>query len=242
MEQIWQLSDDVTLRIVNEIQKGVFSQAYRLPPEVDLAKQFGVSRNVIRECLARLEREGLVTRKHGVGTLINRHIVSSGTRLDLNEELVLTLEHAGKRAKTGSLHILRGKANGDIAEKLLIKPGDRLIISERLVCADDRPAVLCIDYIPTERVTGGAFRKADFQPSVFAFLKKFCGTEIYMNLSELHALPAQGKTAKDLEVAEGTPLFSLREVGYDFAGNPVLYSEEYFIDGVVRHVILRKKI
>jgi GntR family transcriptional regulator len=242
MEQIWQLSEDVTLRIVNEIQKGVFSQAFRLPPEVDLAKQFGVSRNVIRECLARLEREGLVTRKHGIGTLINRHIVSSGVRLDLNEELIPTLEHAGKRAKTKKLHIRRGKAKGEIAEKLLVKPGDELIISERLIYADDRPAILCIDYISAASVTGGPYVKADFQPSVFEFLRKFCGVEVYMSLAELRAFPAQGKTAKSLEVAEGTPLFFLGEVGYNFAGKPVLYSEEYFIDGVVRHVILRKKI
>lgn len=242
MDKGYQLSDDVTARIISEIRSGFFSADDRLPPEVELAQQFGVSRNVIRECLARLEREGMVTRKHGVGTLINRNIVCAETRLDLNAELIPTLEHTGKRAKTAFLHILKGKAEGEAAEKLQLEPGAELIISKRLICADEVPAVFCTDYISAAIVSDQSFTKEDFQPSVFTFLKKYCGTEVYMDLAELRALPARGLVAGSLWVAEGTPLLSLAEVGYDMMGKPVLYSEEFFMDRVIRHVVLRKKI
>lgn len=43
-----------------EIQSGKFRIGDRLPPERDIAEQFGVSRTVIREALIMLEIEGLV--------------------------------------------------------------------------------------------------------------------------------------------------------------------------------------
>lgn len=41
-----------------------------LPAEDDLATDFGVSRNTVREALGRLRTEGLVTRTPGVGTFV----------------------------------------------------------------------------------------------------------------------------------------------------------------------------
>lgn len=242
MSQVLQLSDDITARMIQEIRSGMFSDADRLPPEVDLAVILGVSRNIVRECLARLEREGMVSRKHGVGTLINRHVISAETRLDLNAELIPTLEKTGKLAETMFLRIERGSAEGEAAEKLQVENGEDLIISRRLISADGMPAVYCIDYIVASASQCERFTETDFQPSVFAFLKKCCGAEVYMDLAELRALPAQGETAEYLRVAQGTPLLCLAEVGYDFMGKPVLYSEEFFMDRVIRHVILRKKI
>lgn len=242
MNQVLQLSDDVTARMIHEIRTGMFADAERLPPEVDLAALLGVSRNIVRECLARLEREGMVSRKHGVGTLINRHVIAAETRLDLNAELIPTLEKTGKHAETVFLRVGSGKAAGEAAEKLQVEAGEELIFSRRLISADGKPAIYCVDYIVSSAAKCENFSEADFQPSVFAFLKKFCDAEVYMDLAELRALPAQGETAERLRVPEGTPLLCLAEVGYDFMGRPVLYSEEFFMDRVIRHMILRKKI
>jgi GntR family transcriptional regulator len=242
MHEIKQLSDEVILRIVQEMRTGVFSRADRLPPEVELAQLLGVSRSAVRECLARLEREGMVNRKHGVGTLINRQVVAADHRLDLTGELIPLLEQSGKKARTAFTRILAGKAEGEAMEKLQLEPGAELIIAERLICADDKPAVYCIDYIPAALVTGGPFRDEDFQPSVFDFLRKFCGVEVNMYLAELRALPAEGRIAEGIQVPEGFPLLCLAEAGFSFFGKSVLYSEEYFTDRVIRHVILRKKI
>lgn len=41
-----------------------------LPPEVELAKQLGVSRNTIRQATNKLEYEGLIIRKKGYGTKV----------------------------------------------------------------------------------------------------------------------------------------------------------------------------
>ncbi|HVF64596.1 MAG TPA: FadR/GntR family transcriptional regulator [Casimicrobiaceae bacterium] len=52
------------------IKSGEFSAGSRLPPERDLAKQFGVSRPSVREALIALEVEGLVEVRIGSGIYV----------------------------------------------------------------------------------------------------------------------------------------------------------------------------
>ena len=56
MERVQQLSEKVTKILLHEIRHGKFAGMDALPPEVELAGKFNVSRNIIRECLTRLER------------------------------------------------------------------------------------------------------------------------------------------------------------------------------------------
>ena len=240
--RVYASADEVTLMLINAIRSEILAKENKLPPEIELAQRLGVSRNAIRESLARLEREGLVTRKQGIGTLINRHVFLAETRLDLNLELIPTLERIGKKAETSFIHIMQIKALGEIAEKLQMKPGDDLISVERLICADGSPAIYCIDYIPAGELNVRDLKGDDFQPSIYAFLKKHRRGEVSMNLTEVRAVPAEGKIAGSLWIAEGTPLLCLSEVGYDLMEAPILCSEEYLMDRVIHHVIFRKKI
>ena len=58
----------------------------------------------------------------------------------------------------------------------------------------------------------------------------------------MRALPVTEEVAEALEVPLTCALLFLGEVGYDLRSRPVLYSEEYFMDRVIRHMIVRKKI
>ena len=51
MEKGTQLSEKVTQILLHEIRNGDFNGLDSLPPEVELAEKFNVSRNVIRESL-----------------------------------------------------------------------------------------------------------------------------------------------------------------------------------------------
>lgn len=56
--------------IQSDIKKGIFVNGYKLPPEPELAKLYGVSRVTIRKTLTQLSNEGLVERRKGKGTFI----------------------------------------------------------------------------------------------------------------------------------------------------------------------------
>lgn len=57
-------------QIASLIQEGQFKSGERLPPERDLAKEFGVSRNVVREAMVALELAGLIEVRIGAGTFV----------------------------------------------------------------------------------------------------------------------------------------------------------------------------
>ena len=48
--------------------------------------------------------------------------------------------------------------------------------------------------------------------------------------------------AEILNVDKQAPLLYMDEIGYSFMGEPLLYSREYYVDGILSHKVLRKKI
>ena len=237
-----QLSQKITDRILEDIRSGIYDGNKFLPPEVDLAKTYDVSRNMVRESLTRLEREGWITRKHGVGTIINWDIISAQTRLDLNYELYRTLELSGKVPNTKCVSFRNELASETISSYLGIETGDPILRSARLILGDNVPAIYCIDYLPVKFLKTDQYTKEDLEENFFRFVDRFCGIQIETNLAEIRAIPVPKEVSDAMEIPEGSTLLYIGEVGYDMRSNPILYSEEYFVDGMIRHTIVRKKI
>ena len=53
---------------------------------------------------------------------------------------------------------------------------------------------------------------------------------------------ADAALAAIFQVPMGTPLLNMEEVDYDIDGRPVFCSSEYFVDGIFRHTVMRKKL
>lgn len=64
------LAEQVADRITKLIVEGELQAGDRLPPEVDLASQMGVSRTALREGMRTLEAQGLLEIQPGVGTVV----------------------------------------------------------------------------------------------------------------------------------------------------------------------------
>ena len=71
------ISDRVVASLLEELTNGRYAQADRLPAEVDLATELGVSRTVIRDALSEMERAGYVERVRGIGTVVNRAVLGA---------------------------------------------------------------------------------------------------------------------------------------------------------------------
>ncbi len=64
------LADRVAAMLTEEIESGRLTAGDRLPTEVELVKQLGVSRTVIREAVSRLRNAGLVEPRQGRGVFV----------------------------------------------------------------------------------------------------------------------------------------------------------------------------
>jgi GntR family transcriptional regulator len=56
--------------LVDKIGRGQLAAGQRLPTELDLANDFGISRDTVRQAIAILERRGLVVRRRAKGTFV----------------------------------------------------------------------------------------------------------------------------------------------------------------------------
>lgn len=242
MKQTVQLSEQITKRLLQEIRSGIYSHDKRLPSEVEISDYLGVSRTVIRDCLAVLEREGFISRKHGVGTIINRHVINIETRMDLEQEFLEMIENTGQRAEIIYTDVKETIAGKEISEKLHIKEDDPIFRVVRMITADDKPAIYCIDHIAKKLLKETHYDLEELKKPIFHFLNKFCHVDVYLDLTEVRAVGANKVVADFFKITEGYPLMYMDEVGYDFKGHPVLYSQEYYMDGILKHMILRKKI
>lgn len=70
------LSDKVVRVIMEQIQSGDLKPGDKLPNELDLAEELGVSRGILREALTILQARNYVCRKQKEGTFVNADILN----------------------------------------------------------------------------------------------------------------------------------------------------------------------
>lgn len=232
---------DICVRLLFEMRDGIYSNSNRLPRETELSEILGISRTQLRDVLSELEREGFITRRHGVGTVINHHVLQVKNRMDIETEFMDMIRQCGYEPGVISIGLREETADPYIAEKLGVAEGTEVIRFCKLCTADGKPAIYWEDVL-AKALIGEDCTQEDLNLTIFEFLKKVCGVEAYMDLTEMHAVAADEKLAELMQVPVGTPLLNMEEVDFDIEGNRVFYSAEYFADGLIQHTVLRKKL
>lgn len=118
-------ADEVVQQMESLILEGVLRAGDRLPGEREMAKQFDVSRPILRDALKSLEARGLMVTRHGGGTyvadvigqvfskpvmeLIVSHRKAAADYLEYRREIEgLAAEYAAQRATAEDLALLDG--------------------------------------------------------------------------------------------------------------------------------------
>ena len=104
------------------ITGGTFRPGSQLPTEAELCEMLGVSRTVVREALRVLEDDGLVARRHGVGTFVRNHPILKN--LNFNFGITEMIESAGLKSGTSHLAVQKETADEEKAEQLQRSSGD----------------------------------------------------------------------------------------------------------------------
>lgn len=231
----------IRAQLLFAMREGEYANCDRLPRESVLSEKLGISRTQLRDILASLEREGFITRRHGVGTLINRYVLDSHARMDIEVEFLDMIRQSGFTPDVASVQVSEGMADAAIAAQLRIEEGAPIIRVSRLCTADGKPAIYCEDILD-KAIVKGDYTLKDLKLPIFHFLQQFCGVSAYLDLTDLKPIVADAALSELLQVPVGAPLLHMDEVDYDIDGNPVFCSKEYFVDGIFRHTVLRKKL
>jgi GntR family phosphonate transport system transcriptional regulator len=222
-------------RIRSAIASGEYDATGKVAPEMVLAAQFGVNRHTVRSALAALAQEGIVQAVQGRGTLILRKErinfpISKRTRFN---------QGVGDQAREKEGLLLASSeeaASADLATRLRLPLGARVIRLETLRKADRRPVSRATAWFPAERFAGIADAYRDSGSITAAF--SAVGLTDYVRAStEITAVHADSDDLSTLELSPGAIVLVTRALNADPEGVPVQYAVSRFPADAVQFTI-----
>lgn len=239
-------SRPVYLQVIDAIQEMIAREhkpGDRLLPEQELASRFGVSRASLREALRVLEEQGVITRRHGVGTFVKRVNPSIQSGIEELASISDLIRQMGMEPGTDALKITRETAPPWLEEKLDLTPGTEIVTLDRVRTADGQPVVYGLDRIPAELFKPCASAEdflVRFGGALFALLE-VQNIPVQWVRADIRPVLADKSLAKKLKIAPGRPLILLEQVHYDAAGRPVAFGEDYFHPDHFGFSVVRRK-
>lgn len=234
------IANKLTARLMEELRKGEFSEAERLPSEVELAAKYKVSRSVIRDVLSNLERECLVERVRGLGTIIHRDVVEFSHRLDLKSEYYDLIQATGARPGVDQVKLYEKEADAQLAGRLGLKPGTPLIVCEKRILADGVPVIYSIDSLAKHLFTKVDWKMLDWSTPVFDLLEQYCGIVVDTDIAGIQAVMGEEKIRKAMELKPDQLLLMMDELGCYKLTRPIFHTHAYYTS-FFDFTILRRK-
>ena len=204
--------------IRRRIEQGKLKPGEVVDSERELAKIHRVSLMTARHALADLQREGLVERHRGSGTFV------APPKIEFNKLTSFTEQMSSRSMPANSkvLHASIIRAEQDIAARLALPAGSRLVFLERLREAGAEPIALENAYLSAD-LYGDIARMHLERGSLFTTLERDYNTTIAYADEVIDATTADPKTADLLSVPRGAPLLRIRQTIFSTAGSAVLY-------------------
>lgn len=221
------------------ITEGTFRPGAQLPTEAELCEMLGVSRTVVREALRVLEDDGLVTRRHGIGTFVRNHPILKN--LNFNFGITEMIESAGLKAGTSHLAIRKENADEEKAQQLRVPPGTPLTTFDRVRTADGRPVVYSMD-----TVTDALIERAHFNPerlrteSIYQILQTSLGQAVEYGVARLLPVVAPDHVAEKLQLPPKALTLYIAQTDYSTGDEPLVYSCEYHLPDAFDFLVWRR--
>ncbi len=191
----------------------------RLPGDHDLCATYDVSRTVVRQALAELESEGVITRIKGRGTFVAPPKTAEGlvqSLTGLYEDVTARGGHL--RSDVRRLEVVA--ADAQVAADLAVEPGHPIIVLERLRFVNEEPWVLTTTYLPEEMAPGLVHEDLCNQ-SLYALLEGTYGVRLARGRRSVEAAVANTGLASSLGISRGASILVLRSVSVGPDGRPI---------------------
>jgi GntR family transcriptional regulator len=195
-----------------------------LPPERELAEEFGISRITVRKALDALVGEGMLTRRQGAGTFVTARgetrVEKSFSKLSSFSEDMIS---RGRRPESVWLSRSAGTVTPEEALTLGLSPGSVVYRFNRIRYADGEPMALEYSTVPgfclaSEMSVGESLYEALDQHSA----------RPARALQRLRAILFTGERAKLMGIEDGAPGLLIERRGFLKDGRPVEVTKSYY--------------
>lgn len=212
---------EITEYLQNLIKSGELAPGDTLPSEAELCEKFKTSRGPVRQAMAALRAEGLVSSGRGRRSMVLASRASNS--FDALISSTFFIEEEGHTAGERILRIAREPATGSIAQALAIAENDPVVEIVRVRTANDVPVILERLVFPNKY--GERFLTlVPESPSVHRQLLEH-GIEVDNVVREAYVSQADSGQATLLGIEEGAPVVNVTLRASTYQGEPVEYAE-----------------
>jgi len=195
-----------------------------LPPEVELAKTLGVSRNTVRQATNKLEFEGLIVRKKGFGTKVTANSLT--TQLDNWHSFTQEMNEKGISFKNYLVKAQFIECNEKIATFFNLPVKSKVLSITRLRGDEKAPFVYFESYLHP-RI--GVSENEDFSQPLYELLETKYQTFVSVSFEKIKARIASKITADRLRINQGEPVLIRERFVSDPGNRPVEYNIGFYI-------------
>lgn len=219
-------------RVMNSIRSKIISGAYpigsKLPSEVKMQEEYGVSRVTIRLAVDGLVKDGLVERIQGTGSYVRKpKRLSRLVRENSVESFSEVAKENGFESHTKVIIVDKVPAT-DFLKKVLHTESDEVLHTERLRYLEDDPIFLENNYYPLPRFLD--LPNYDLSGSLYTIFKDNFGiNSLESDNTILSVKTANVESAKLLNRSVGFPLFYMKTQIFDDKNNVVQYGEQLIV-------------
>lgn len=224
----------VALDLRSRIQRQEWQDGDQIPPESELADEYGVSRVTLRQALAELVKDGLLTRHRGRGTFIKK------VPQPLVHDFSLPIKFAGHLRQLGytlSHHVLEGAVFGDplpeVTEHLKIDPDQPVAYLKRLLCINEQPVAINRSWF-SEELCPGIATEALIDNSLSGTLAQRYHHIPVRSENWVEVTRATESEAQLLDAFRDTPLLLLATVSFLNNDTPLEYSITAWLGDSIR--------
>jgi GntR family transcriptional regulator len=206
---------------------GGLTPGHRLDNQRRLAREFGVTLMTLRQALDVLERDGLVVRRHGLGTFI----ASPSVDYDILQFQTFAGDLSARGEDVGTRFLKSSFVAADrrAARELGCRHGQRVFLLERLRLIGGRPMSFQASYLTA--ALGDELSKADLAVTPLRQALSFkLGIEIATARESVSAVPLERRAARELGCRAGIPSFRSDRLSLSADGTPIVY-DRVFIPG-----------
>ncbi|GAA3850682.1 GntR family transcriptional regulator [Saccharothrix violaceirubra] len=214
----------VAAELRRRIRGGELAVGEAVPSEAQLCREFSASRGPVRQALAALRDEGLISGGQGRRAVVLDAVPAQPFEsfLSFTRRAELTGHVPGQRLREIALR----RPEPAVAAALEVDPDDVVVQLLRLRLLDGRPAM--VERMTYVESVGRPLLDADLDAgSIYALLIEQ-GVDLHSARHTFDAVAADALDASLLEVDEGTPLLRERRLTTDSRGVPLEWSDDRY--------------
>lgn len=213
------LYEEVRQRVTRGLAAGEWKPGDLIPSEIELARQFGVSKGTVRRAIDDLVAEKILVRRQGRGTFVATH---SSDRVMYHFFHLIGRDGSREApvAKLLSYRVVKG--TDEACDRLEVAKGSRLVNVHNLVSLRGEPIFIDDIFIPQSlfpELTEKIFNERE--STIYALYQSRFNINVVRISEQLAAGHAPPAHAKRLGITSAAPVLVIDRIAYSYHDKPV---------------------